>query len=347
VGDSRRRQGGARARARPLRRASMIHSFFAQPCPAPGRCPRDVSARTRGLEASGLSRTRRRAGSRKARRSVISGECRVDTLPFGDSPNSPAGRKLAIDGLRLRLDLRIVPSAAGGDDAAAAAIWRIENAHLATLPLSITASYRKLAVAAGLGAMLLALGVWFVGPPSAPTTLGEPSSPRAAARELPVAAPSSPLPSSPARTAATREVAPSSVADSPAPVPSAGAAPPLLPQTAIPSVAPRIAAMPASAATPAMPASAATAAPAGAARVDPAVRAPRGEPARPPGLAPGQPSKVRAAAPAGASGVSAPNTSAAAPAAAAGSRSPAPAINPPARPNTARDDMLDLFGDPK
>jgi hypothetical protein len=179
-------------------RRGVVH-FFSQPWPRPGRCRRDVSARNRGLEASGLSPTRRRAGCREARRPVISGECRVETLPFGSSPEPPGGRKLAIDGLRLRLDLRIVPSAAGGDDAAAAAIWRIENAQLATLPLGIAASYRTLAVAAGLGAMLLALGVWFVGAPGAPTTMGAPSTASGNARTLPTAAiaPSSPIPGSP------------------------------------------------------------------------------------------------------------------------------------------------------
>lgn len=104
---------------------------------------------------------------------MISGECSVETLPFGDVPNSPGGRKLAIDGLRLRLDLRIVPSAAGsGDAAAAAAIWRIENARLATLPLGIP--YRALAVMSGLGAMLLALGMWFVSGPTATRDVAEP-----------------------------------------------------------------------------------------------------------------------------------------------------------------------------
>jgi hypothetical protein len=56
---------------------------------------------------------------------MIGGDCRVETIPFGGSTKAPGGRRLAIDGLRLRLDLRIVPNAAAGGDAAAEAVWRI------------------------------------------------------------------------------------------------------------------------------------------------------------------------------------------------------------------------------
>src|SRR5688572_20656502 len=47
--------------------------------------------------------------------SMISGECRVDAIPPADG--MLAGHRLSIDGLRLRLDLRIVPAADGADGA--------------------------------------------------------------------------------------------------------------------------------------------------------------------------------------------------------------------------------------
>jgi len=283
---------------------------------------------------------------------VISGECHVETIPLGNAPHPPGGRKLAIDGLRLRLDLRIVPSAAGSDDAAAAAIWRIENAQLATLPLGILSSYRALAVAAGLAAMLLALGVWFVGAPGAPTTRGasEPS----AARVVPAAAaPANPAPTSPASAnppranaapvGATSSGVPAVSAPSGSSVPElqSGAAPAVPPASAVPlasavpGVAPRIAPTTSNGTTP-PPAAGATS---GAASVERAVRAPRGELAQPARPASSEPRSVRAAPLVGAAG---------SPPAAASSRSPAPAAaNASAHPDSARDDMLDLFGDPK
>jgi hypothetical protein len=98
---------------------------------------------------------------------MISGECHVEGIPASGS-SSPGDRRLALDGLRLRLDLRIVPGAAGGD-AAAAAIWRIESDRLATLPLCAPSTVRRIAMAAGVAALAVALGVWFLASPVTPT----------------------------------------------------------------------------------------------------------------------------------------------------------------------------------
>jgi hypothetical protein len=127
---------------------------------------------------------------------VISGECRVEGVPSLD-PSSPSGRKLALDGLRLQLDLRIVPSASG--DATAAAIWRIDSEAVATLPLCTPAGYRRLAMAVGLAVLIAAVGVWFLAGPSAP------SEARWSSEPIEQSAPSIPPPApagraSPART---------------------------------------------------------------------------------------------------------------------------------------------------
>jgi hypothetical protein len=312
-----------------------------------GRCRRDVSARTRGLEASSPSPALQGAGARKTGPSVISGECRVETIPFG--ADAPGGRKLAIDGLRLRLDLKIVPSAAGSD-AAAAAIWRIENARLATLPLGVLASYRTLAVAAGLGAMLLAIGVWFVGA-GEPTMKGgasEPSaaratgSPGSSASPRVVSAVSGAPVSGGASSPGVRAV--SALSGSSAPEVQSHAAPAAPPTTAAapvsaaPSVAPRIASTTGNGAAPLPPAAATT----DATSSERAVRTPRGEPAQPPRPTSSQPANARAATLAGATG-----RPPAAAAAAASSRRPGPAAANGSAPDSASDDMLDLFGDPK
>lgn len=86
---------------------------------------------------------------------MISGECRVE--PIGLTP----GRQLTLEGLRLRLDLRIVPDAKG--EGIAPAVWRVEEAHATTLRLGVPASIRHVAVLAGLGALTFALVVWFAG----------------------------------------------------------------------------------------------------------------------------------------------------------------------------------------
>lgn len=362
------------------RRASTEteRAFFTQPGHGLGRCRRDVSARTRGLEASSPSPTRHGAGARKTGQSVISGECRVETIPFG--ADAPGGRKLAIDGLRLRLDLKIVPNAAGSGDAAAAAIWRIENARLATLPLGILASYRTLAVAAGLGAMLLALGVWFVGAPAESTTMvgaSEPSAARVAPAApanpalgnpaLPDRAPANAAPvgalrttTSPESSASPRLVSPVSGAPGsggasslgvPAVSALAGSSVPEVPSGAVPTALPTAAPAPVSAVPSVAPriaiatdngAAPATAAAVSAGSTDSerAVRAPRDEPARPPRPASSQPANAGGATLAGAA-----DTPPTATAPATRTRRPAPPAA--SGPTGASDDMLDLFGDPK
>ena len=86
---------------------------------------------------------------------MISGECRVE--PIGLS----SGHQLALDGLRLRLDLRIVAATAA--DGSAEAVWRVEDGRIRTLSLNVPAVYRRAAMLAGIGALAVALLVWFAG----------------------------------------------------------------------------------------------------------------------------------------------------------------------------------------
>jgi hypothetical protein len=86
---------------------------------------------------------------------MISGECRVE--PIGLS----TGHQLALDGLRLRLDLRIVAGTAA--DGSAEAVWRVEDGRIRTLSLNVPAVYRRAAMLAGLGVLAVALLVWFAG----------------------------------------------------------------------------------------------------------------------------------------------------------------------------------------
>jgi len=291
---------------------------------------------------------------------MISGECRVEPIPFSSSPDAAGGRKLAIDGLRLRLDLRIVPDGSGGD-AVGAAIWRIENARLATLPLGLAAPYRWVAVAAGLGAMLLALGVWFAGAPSAPPSSAEPSAPaipvnpgpsrtaisaqsklEASGSATPGAAAAAVPPLAPGAAAAgvggaSPAAAPAAAshagppAASPVGVASVGVAPTGVSAAGAPSVAPRIAVVPA-----------------GGAASTPAPAAPGAAPERANGTAQGQlprrtpaPAKGRDAGSPVAVAVGAPAGNA------SGAPRPAAPEAPAPRTESPRGDMLDLFGDPK
>jgi len=103
---------------------------------------------------------------------MISGECRVDAIPPADGVL--AGHRLSIDGLRLRLDLRIVPAA---DGAGGAAVLRVEQASVTTLPLfgvSVPAVYRRVAVLSSLAMLALAVVVWFAGTPPEREEFGSP-----------------------------------------------------------------------------------------------------------------------------------------------------------------------------
>jgi hypothetical protein len=149
---------------------------------------------------------------------MISGECHVEGIPAPGS-SSPGDRRLALDGLRLRLDLRIVPGASGGD-AAAAAVWRIESDRLATLSLCAPSTVRRIAMAAGVAALALALGVWFLASPVTPTDA------RWASEHAPTAGASSPAgEAASASEAATRPGAGSALVSAPPPGDSAGPAP--------------------------------------------------------------------------------------------------------------------------
>jgi hypothetical protein len=156
---------------------------------------------------------------------VISGECRVDAIP--PSGGEGAGHRLSIDGLRLRLDLRIVPGPPG-TDGTAAAVWRIEDA--ATLPLfglpfHVPAAFRRAAVVSSFAVLGLALVVWFAGGHHAPVV----TAPDVAA---PVTAPARPplVTASPSHPpAAVQPVTPSSEQKVPEQVPAMKAEPAVAP----------------------------------------------------------------------------------------------------------------------
>jgi hypothetical protein len=86
---------------------------------------------------------------------MISGECRVEPVGLA------TGRQLALEGLRLRLDLRIVPGSA--ENGSAAAVWRIEDRRVRTLRLRVPAVYRRAAMITGLGVLCISLVIWFAG----------------------------------------------------------------------------------------------------------------------------------------------------------------------------------------
>lgn len=83
---------------------------------------------------------------------MLSGECRIDAIPVN-------GQAVLIDGLRLRLDLRLAPSAA-----TAKASPLPQRTSSALLPRRI----QRLAAVAGLAALLGALALWFAGGTAAP-----------------------------------------------------------------------------------------------------------------------------------------------------------------------------------
>ena len=85
----------------------------------------------------------------------MSAECRVEALPM-------AAGDISIDGLRLRLDIRIVPrnraDAASGDTDA---MFRVVSAKLAAS--AGVPAYQWAAVMVGMGVLIMSLVVWFAG----------------------------------------------------------------------------------------------------------------------------------------------------------------------------------------
>jgi hypothetical protein len=151
--------------------------------PARVRSITDVDDLARGLQAAPapdarLQRTASAGGGRSNRShgrnddygggQVISGECSVETLP-------PSDHRVLLQGLRVRLDLRIVPRGgkdAGGGDAGAAGVWRIEDARIATLPLGVPLAYRRVALISGIAVLALSIGVWLARPSTSPSWEG-------------------------------------------------------------------------------------------------------------------------------------------------------------------------------
>jgi hypothetical protein len=138
------------------------------------------------------------------------------------------GHRLSIDGLRLRLDLRIVPGSLGADGSGAA-VLRVENANVTTLPLfgvHIPAVYRRAAVLSSLVVLGLALVVWFSSTPVEHGSSFEPAAPQAApARSAPAVS----------ARAIERAVAPPAAVP-PAAVPPAAVPPPPAAGPAAPAV---------------------------------------------------------------------------------------------------------------
>ena len=115
---------------------------------------------------------------------MLSGECRIDAIPVN-------GRAVLIDGLRLRLDLRLAPAAqpAGHE----------QRTRSALLPRRV----QRLAALAGLAALLMALAFWFAGGAPAPSHgRGAP------ATAVPVALPPAPPPAAPPAGAGGPQLAP-------------------------------------------------------------------------------------------------------------------------------------------
>ena len=162
---------------------------------------------------------------------MISGECRVE--PVGLS----TGHQLALDGLRLRLDLRIVPGTA--EDGSAAAIWRVEDGRIRTLRLGVPEVYRRAAMLTGVGVLVLALAVWFAGSraPSDERVGPNPASPVITTTVTPAVEGTTPAAGSPAH--APSVTVSSDVAPQPPPAASGGgAAPPPVEEPAAASGAP-------------------------------------------------------------------------------------------------------------
>jgi hypothetical protein len=144
---------------------------------------------------------------------TMSAECRVQALPL-------SGADISIDGLRLRLDIRIVPrskdSAASTDTDA---ILRVVSAKLSRVPEM--PAYQWAAVMLGVGFLLVAITLWIAKPSQAPvapdrTAAAAPavSAPQVRAETaMPTARAPEPAPVLPAASNAP--------AAAPAPVPSA------------------------------------------------------------------------------------------------------------------------------
>jgi hypothetical protein len=101
---------------------------------------------------------------------MLSGECRIDAIPIH-------GQAVLIDGLRLRLDLRLAPSAKATDS------------KQRTGSLLLPRRVQRLAAMAGLAALLSALALWFAGggapaPQPAPPATAAPPVPAPTARAV-------------------------------------------------------------------------------------------------------------------------------------------------------------------
>jgi hypothetical protein len=123
---------------------------------------------------------------------VITGECSVEGLTGAD-------HQVLLEGLRLRLDLRIMPRAKGKDavgaGAGAAAVWRIEDARIATLPLGVPLVYQRAALISGLSVLALSIAFWLARPSTTSSFEAASAPPRASSAAAPVAnVPAAPSP---------------------------------------------------------------------------------------------------------------------------------------------------------
>jgi hypothetical protein len=95
---------------------------------------------------------------------MLSGECRVETTPA-------AGCEVFLEGMRLHLDLRLVPRASTrAADGRVETLLEVEHARFSATR-GLSPSFERAAIYAGLGALTLAVIVWCLGGTSAPSPL--------------------------------------------------------------------------------------------------------------------------------------------------------------------------------
>jgi hypothetical protein len=131
--------------------------------------------------------------ARPGEASMITGECRVET-------RGPDGRAIILEGLRLRLDLRLVRrSTSETADGGTETLLEVEEAALLALPGHWT-SCRRWTVWAGGATVLLAVAVWLViaftsdpgSTPARPTVEQHPAAPAAPGAPHPASRASAP-----------------------------------------------------------------------------------------------------------------------------------------------------------
>jgi len=158
------------------------------------------------------------------REAVISGECRVETVPSSEGA--------LLKGLRLELDLRLAPATADGKEGTWS-ILRVEGARFAPDRPAALPAYQRWSMLAGAGVLLLSTALWFALEPepseALPAAASAPVPPPAPTPPAPVGAPAAPIAPALAEASKTALPAPAPVQLASGPVvsfvPPAGALP--------------------------------------------------------------------------------------------------------------------------